>query len=204
MQALSQLSYGPTWRRGTLPDTRQFVKKMNELRAPKAMARANRDRFSDFPRIANVASMGGDTVPPQTANRIGCANLPSETPWRTENALMTSWMSGADQSCSRAKSPERRQQRQYFGSHVFAYRFLIVGRRRPEKKQTIQCHFPHRLGALALRSTICSSCASSPRGRLPAPMPAQHRHDARRGNAHHVLLIEPCEFFRRRRRMRIC
>jgi hypothetical protein len=34
MQALSQLSYGPTWRRGTLPERRQFVKKMNELRAP--------------------------------------------------------------------------------------------------------------------------------------------------------------------------
>ena len=34
MQALSQLSYGPTWRRGTLPDGDQFVKKMNGLRAP--------------------------------------------------------------------------------------------------------------------------------------------------------------------------
>src|SRR5450631_3554926 len=32
MQALSQLSYGPTWRRGTLPDRGQFVKKMNDLR----------------------------------------------------------------------------------------------------------------------------------------------------------------------------
>jgi hypothetical protein len=31
MQALSQLSYGPTWRRGTLPEAPQFVKKMNEL-----------------------------------------------------------------------------------------------------------------------------------------------------------------------------
>jgi hypothetical protein len=27
MQALSQLSYGPTWRRGTLPDTIRLVKK---------------------------------------------------------------------------------------------------------------------------------------------------------------------------------
>jgi hypothetical protein len=31
MQALSQLSYGPTWRRGTLPDMGQFVKKMKGL-----------------------------------------------------------------------------------------------------------------------------------------------------------------------------
>jgi hypothetical protein len=34
MQALSQLSYGPTWRRGTLPDRGHCVKKMNELRGP--------------------------------------------------------------------------------------------------------------------------------------------------------------------------
>jgi hypothetical protein len=31
MQALSQLSYGPTWRRRTLPEREHFVKKMNEL-----------------------------------------------------------------------------------------------------------------------------------------------------------------------------
>ena len=34
MQALSQLSYGPTWRRGTLPEAPLFVKKMNGLCAP--------------------------------------------------------------------------------------------------------------------------------------------------------------------------
>jgi hypothetical protein len=34
MQALSQLSYGPTWRRGTLPDKQRLVKKMNGLHAP--------------------------------------------------------------------------------------------------------------------------------------------------------------------------
>src|SRR6202012_1742865 len=34
MQALSQLSYGPTWRRGTLPDARQLVKEMNGLHRP--------------------------------------------------------------------------------------------------------------------------------------------------------------------------
>jgi hypothetical protein len=32
MQALSQLSYGPTWRRGTLTDRVHYVKEMNELR----------------------------------------------------------------------------------------------------------------------------------------------------------------------------
>ena len=39
MQALSQLSYGPTWRRGTLPDEIHFVKKMNGLRAPTCSCR---------------------------------------------------------------------------------------------------------------------------------------------------------------------
>jgi hypothetical protein len=34
MQALSQLSYGPTWRRGALPDSLLFVKKMNGLGHP--------------------------------------------------------------------------------------------------------------------------------------------------------------------------
>ena len=34
MQALSQLSYGPTWRRGTLPDGLLFVKEMNGLHRP--------------------------------------------------------------------------------------------------------------------------------------------------------------------------
>ncbi len=34
MQALSQLSYDPTWRRRTLPDGAQMVKKLNGLGAP--------------------------------------------------------------------------------------------------------------------------------------------------------------------------
>ena len=34
MQALSQLSYGPTWRRRTLPDTGHLVKEMNGLGRP--------------------------------------------------------------------------------------------------------------------------------------------------------------------------
>ena len=33
--------------------------------------------------------MGGDTVPPQTASRIGCASLPSETPLAAEKLLMS-------------------------------------------------------------------------------------------------------------------
>ena len=37
MQALSQLSYGPTWRRGTLPERGHFVKKMNDLGAPQGV-----------------------------------------------------------------------------------------------------------------------------------------------------------------------
>ncbi len=36
MQALSQLSYGPTWRRGTLPDTDPLVKNTPSLGGDKA------------------------------------------------------------------------------------------------------------------------------------------------------------------------
>ena len=87
MQALSQLSYGPTWRRGTLPDRgaiRQENERATRSRAP--CARASRDNDSVFPKMAKVASMGGDTVPPHTASRMGCASLPSAMPLAAANA----------------------------------------------------------------------------------------------------------------------
>src|ERR1700691_4422575 len=55
MQALSQLSYGPTWRRGTLPERRHFVKKMkkmNKLRAP------NRPRLAQSRQRLGFAQNG--------------------------------------------------------------------------------------------------------------------------------------------------
>src|SRR5580692_2702009 len=55
MQALSQLSYGPTWRRGTLPERKPFVKKMkkmNELRAP------NRPRLAQSRQRLGFAQNG--------------------------------------------------------------------------------------------------------------------------------------------------
>ena len=51
MQALSQLSYGPTWRRGTLPDGVHFVKKMNGLRAPQSRGSAIRVEESNLPEL---------------------------------------------------------------------------------------------------------------------------------------------------------
>ena len=56
MQALSQLSYGPTWRRGTLPDGDQFVKKMNDLARP-----------TDGQRPASIATSA--SVCPRMAKR---------------------------------------------------------------------------------------------------------------------------------------
>jgi hypothetical protein len=44
-----------------------------------ACALAKRAKVSACPKIASVASMGGETVPPHIASRIGCAILPSET-----------------------------------------------------------------------------------------------------------------------------
>lgn len=52
-----------------------------------AISWPNRD---SLPRMANVASMGrGDTYPPQTARRIGCAGSPKEKPFATAKLLMT-------------------------------------------------------------------------------------------------------------------
>src|ERR1019366_9188646 len=48
MQALSQLSYGPTWRRGTLPEAGHFVKKMNKLRAPDGSCAGQSSQRLDF------------------------------------------------------------------------------------------------------------------------------------------------------------
>ena len=53
-----------------------------------ARARVNRAKASVFPKIANVASMGGDTVPPQTARRIGWASLPREMPFAAAKPLI--------------------------------------------------------------------------------------------------------------------
>ena len=55
-----------------------------------ACALATRDNASDLPNIAKVASMGGDTVPPQTARRRGCASLPSEMPFAAAKPLINS------------------------------------------------------------------------------------------------------------------
>src|ERR1700734_3768255 len=105
MQALSQLSYGPTWRRGTLPGVQQFVK--STVYAPHAAsARVNRDNDSALPKMASVASIGGDTVPPHTARRIGCASFPSGMPFAAAKPLMTSCIAGADQFSSRSSSLE--------------------------------------------------------------------------------------------------
>jgi hypothetical protein len=78
-------------RHGTLSGGDQFVQESDRAYAPQtARARLNRDNDSSLPKIASVASMGGDTVPPQTARRMGCASLPSEMPLAAANPLMTS------------------------------------------------------------------------------------------------------------------
>ena len=45
---------------------------------------------SSRPRIAKVASMGGETVPPLTASLIGCASFPKERFFSAAKPLMAS------------------------------------------------------------------------------------------------------------------
>ena len=59
MQALSQLSYGPTWRRGTLPDETHFVKKMNGLRGPTRSCRGQTRQSLAFPQNGQGGVDGG-------------------------------------------------------------------------------------------------------------------------------------------------
>jgi hypothetical protein len=59
MQALSQLSYGPTWRRGTLPERAQFVKKLNDLRAPEGLHARQPGKRLDFAQYGQRGVDGG-------------------------------------------------------------------------------------------------------------------------------------------------
>jgi hypothetical protein len=58
MQALSQLSYGPTWRRGTLPYRGDFVKKMNKLRAPERLCASQAGQCLGFPQYGERSVNG--------------------------------------------------------------------------------------------------------------------------------------------------
>src|ERR1700691_870847 len=100
----------------------------------RARALANRASEWDLPKIAKVASRGGETVPPHTASRIGCASLPSDTPASASDVLMTS-ISNPNTS----------------GGHMLAHGLVVIGRRRPEEEQAIRRHLLHRLRPLALR-----------------------------------------------------
>ena len=55
-----------------------------------ARALVKRSNASVFPRMARVASMGGDTVPPQTARRMGCASFPREMPFPAAKLVINS------------------------------------------------------------------------------------------------------------------
>ena len=91
MQALSQLSYGPTWRRGTLPEGATIRQENERATRPRRLALGPiATSASVLPKIAKVASMGGDTVPPHTARRMGCASLPSAMPFAAANPLISS------------------------------------------------------------------------------------------------------------------
>src|SRR5208282_483559 len=81
MQALSQLSYDPTWRRRTLPHGVHFVKKMNGLRAPKLLRRSAAKGGSS--RIGKLHARSG--------HRLSCAasilfrSLSAEAAYLAEN-----------------------------------------------------------------------------------------------------------------------
>ena len=200
MQALSQLSYGPTWRRGTLPDTHRFVKEMNGLRATGVQRPAQPRQRLGFAQNANVASIGGDTVPPHTASRIGCASLPraDTVGGRKARRQLVNRRRRPVAECSKFARQRRPAIAAMSGAHVLAHRLLVVGLRARGKRT--RCWRPSRAAswrARAAPATICSSCASSRwLESLPAPDASASTGTMRAaGVAHHVLLIEPRQLF---------
>ena len=93
MQALSQLSYGPIQRGRIL---RNSPRSVNAL--AKAMASPAARASARLPRIASVWSIGGETLPPDTATRSGCATLPSPSPPASASAWIAPWIAAAVQS----------------------------------------------------------------------------------------------------------
>ena len=104
-------------------------------------------------------------------------------------------MAGADQSSSCASCrPASASSAKHLRRHVLAHRLLIVGGGRPKEEHAVRRHLAHGLGAFALREHDALELrVILGRDALAAQMPAQHRHQARRRRAHHVLLIEPGE-----------
>src|SRR5215831_7290408 len=74
MQALSQLSYGPTARPPHA--TQRTGCCQAEPGADLASAASMRSKVRARPRSSSVTSMGGETAVPVTATRSGCATLP--------------------------------------------------------------------------------------------------------------------------------
>ena len=161
-----------------------------------SLAFRKRESDSSRPRISKVASMGGETVPPQTASRIGCASLPSETPLAVASPLMSSWMAGADQSAS-CPSPLAGlgEQRKHLRGDVLAHRLLIVGGGRPKEERAVRRHLAQGLGAFALREHDAARVAHHRCASMPSRFSCQRSTGTMPGgrSAHHVLLIEPGE-----------
>ncbi len=73
-------------------------------RLEKVIALSSRLRVSSRPRIASVWSMGGETLPPETATRTGWATLPSPNPPASASPWIAAWIAGAVQSASCARA----------------------------------------------------------------------------------------------------
>lgn len=80
-----------------LHDAHRYARRLHRLRdapnytrAVSCNARSMRALTVSAPSSATVMSIGGETAPPVTATRNGCATLPSPTPYRSATASM-SW-----------------------------------------------------------------------------------------------------------------
>ena len=95
-------------------------------------------------------SIGGDTVPPDTATRIGCATLPRPTPPSSATACTNWCSSGAVQSASApcGRAPAAAAAR--LGRQVLLRRLLVVAGDVAEEEPAGRRHLLQRPGPLPL------------------------------------------------------
>ena len=132
--------------------TRAFRQENERATAPRERSpRPKRAIDSALPRIVRVASIGGETVPPQTASRSGCARLPKVRAPVAAISLISAWIAGTDcGSTAPSRLSTSFRSGRTAGVTCFLHGLLVEGGWGPEKEHAHFSHLTDGLGSLAL------------------------------------------------------
>ena len=173
MQALSQLSYGPTWRRGTLPDRGAIRQENERTTAAHALAACRQPGiairpFPESPKWHRWAARQFRRKPPSGWAAQVCRATPRSRPRR---ALMISWMAGADQCLEpRSSRLPAASSGKHVRGDVLAHRLLIIACRRHERRT--RCCAPSRAPSSRARAARARSARV---GIVGGSMPSRSR-----------------------------